>query len=271
MIFAACKRNVTHAGRYGQRSLLVIYCAGLGHGASIGLSETAGHRAHGQRRNRGVYFGAGIPPATQSGCAMIGLIIEGVLGFAMESARCKQLKEAYVGPAIDIVRFQGWASPYRLNSQLGLSQRDARFVLLVACQRGLIFQAVNGRFYITPAQPEAAGPIFHEPPSTFRGIAETPSVAPQTKGGRGLTIACGGVAAAIVGFGAWAAVNVAKAPEARALASIPLSAPPLASSSPPALDAQDQALSAALNATPRTAPAKPVHHQPHKHARHHSG
>lgn len=201
------------------------------------------------------------------GFAMIGIIIEGVLGFALESARCKQLKDAYVGPAVDIARFQGWASPHRLNSQLGLSQRDARFVLIVACQRGLIFQAVNGRFYLAPAQPEAARPNFDEASPKFEGITEIPVIPAQTGRSRGVTIICGSIAAAIIGAGAWAAASVGKAPPPRAVLAAPLSAPSSTSSSLPLVYTQDRLLSAKLNDMPAAALAKPVHRQPHSSAK----
>lgn len=203
---------------------------------------------------------------------MIGLIIEGVLGFAFESARCKQLKEAYVGPVVDIVRFQGWASTHRLNSQLGLSQRDARFVLLVACQRGLIFQAVNGRYYLAPAQAEAMETIVVEPPPDFRGITEAPR-AEGSANRRGwkapLALVLSALGLVWIGGIAYTQMSIRQsrsdAPQPVANSSLPASVSPTL-----AHGTTGQTISEQLNAAPTPTSVQPTH-QHHKHAHHHDG
>ena len=60
----------------------------------------------------------------------------------------KQLIEWGVPRAVEIARYQNWGSPHRLMTQAHMTKSAAQSVLRVACKRGLLVQAVNGRYYV---------------------------------------------------------------------------------------------------------------------------
>lgn len=64
------------------------------------------------------------------------------------SKQRKELLEWAIPRAVNIARAQGWVSPHRLTTQLNLTKSDAQLVLSNACQQNLLYQAVNGRYYI---------------------------------------------------------------------------------------------------------------------------
>jgi hypothetical protein len=70
--------------------------------------------------------------------------------FIAASAQRRRLKEWGVPRAVEIAQYQGWVSPYRLMNQAHLTKTDAQFLLREACKQGLLYQAVNGRYYIGP-------------------------------------------------------------------------------------------------------------------------
>jgi len=57
-----------------------------------------------------------------------------------------------VGRAMEIAAAQKWVSPYRLRKQCHLTKASAQFVLQEACNRGVLIQAVDGRFYLSSQQ-----------------------------------------------------------------------------------------------------------------------
>jgi hypothetical protein len=50
--------------------------------------------------------------------------------------------------AAEIATHQQWVSPYRLINQMNMTKSDAQEILRIACARGVLYQAVNGRFYV---------------------------------------------------------------------------------------------------------------------------
>ncbi len=80
---------------------------------------------------------------------IIGLIILIPCAVAFNRAQ-RRLKEWGVPRAVEIARYQGWVSPYRLMNQAHLTKNDAQLVLREACKQGYLYQAVNGRYYIGP-------------------------------------------------------------------------------------------------------------------------
>jgi hypothetical protein len=53
--------------------------------------------------------------------------------------------------AVEIAKDQGWVSPHLLMTQADLKNSDAQYILYKACKRGLLNQAVNGRYYVPGA------------------------------------------------------------------------------------------------------------------------
>jgi hypothetical protein len=60
----------------------------------------------------------------------------------------RRLIEWGVSRAVEIATYQGWVSHYRLTTQALLTTGDAQLVLRKACERGLLYHSVNGRYYI---------------------------------------------------------------------------------------------------------------------------
>ena len=67
----------------------------------------------------------------------------------LEIGRVQQLKDRFVGPAVDVAINEKWVSPGRLRNRVGISQRDARLVISCACNQGFLYLAQNGRYYPT--------------------------------------------------------------------------------------------------------------------------
>lgn len=69
-----------------------------------------------------------------------------------ESEKKRKAREEYqnwaLTRAVEIARYQKWVSPHRLRSQADMSPSQAQDVLRLACERGVLYQAVNGRYYI---------------------------------------------------------------------------------------------------------------------------
>jgi hypothetical protein len=83
--------------------------------------------------------------------AFLGFFLWVLATIAIASANSKRRKEILdwgIPLAVQIARAQGWVSPHRLRNQLDLTPSDARMVLFEARSRGLLYQAVNGRFYV---------------------------------------------------------------------------------------------------------------------------
>lgn len=83
--------------------------------------------------------------------AVLGFFLSLLVTIAIASANSKRRKEILewgIPLAVQIARAQGWVSPHRLRNQLDLTPSDARMVLFEARSRGLLYQAVNGRFYV---------------------------------------------------------------------------------------------------------------------------
>ncbi len=70
--------------------------------------------------------------------------------FIAANAQRRHLKEWGIPRAVEIARYQGWVSPHRLMNQAHLTKTDAQFLLREACKQGLLYQAVNGRYYLGP-------------------------------------------------------------------------------------------------------------------------
>jgi hypothetical protein len=79
--------------------------------------------------------------------AIIALLFLLPLLFAVAAQQKKMLAWA-IPRAVEIARFQGWVSPHRLMTQAHMTKKDAQYTLVEACKQGLLFQAVNGRYYI---------------------------------------------------------------------------------------------------------------------------
>jgi hypothetical protein len=99
------------------------------------------------------YKPGGAPAITRVGpmAAVLGFFLSLLVTIAIASANSKRRKEILewgIPLAVQIARAQGWVSPHRLRNQLDLTPSDARTVLFEARSRGLLYQAVNGRFYV---------------------------------------------------------------------------------------------------------------------------
>lgn len=76
------------------------------------------------------------------------IVIVFIIVAASGSSKAKaELLEWAVPRAVTIARAQGWVSPHRLINQLNLTKSNAQLVLSTACQKGLLYQAVNWRYY----------------------------------------------------------------------------------------------------------------------------
>jgi hypothetical protein len=64
------------------------------------------------------------------------------------SIQRRRLKEWGVPRAVEIAEYQGWVSPHRLMNQAHLTKSNAQFLLREASKQNLLYQAVNGRYYI---------------------------------------------------------------------------------------------------------------------------
>ena len=64
------------------------------------------------------------------------------------NARRRELIEWALPLAVLIARAQGWVSPHRLINRLHITKSDAAMVLREACVKGLLYQAVNGKYYV---------------------------------------------------------------------------------------------------------------------------
>jgi len=53
-----------------------------------------------------------------------------------------------VDRAVKIATGQGWVSPHRLRSQINVTDTQAQTFLSAAWSRGLLVQAINGRYYL---------------------------------------------------------------------------------------------------------------------------
>jgi hypothetical protein len=80
-------------------------------------------------------------------------------GFAAAEAKLRgdMVRDFSIPRAVEIAAAQGWVSIYRLRQQAGLSNRDAKLTLAMACNKGVLYQGVGGRFYITTSQPILGG------------------------------------------------------------------------------------------------------------------
>lgn len=84
---------------------------------------------------------------------IIGIVIAVLVGIPLllwAAAQQDRLKKWGVPRAVEIARYQGWVSPHRLMNQAHLTKSDAQMVLIEACKQGLLYQAVNGRYYCGP-------------------------------------------------------------------------------------------------------------------------
>jgi hypothetical protein len=72
----------------------------------------------------------------------------------IDSRGKRQLLDWGVERAYSIASHQGWVSPHRMMTQCHLTKSLALTVLLEACKRGLLYQHVNGRYYLAPVGPD---------------------------------------------------------------------------------------------------------------------
>jgi hypothetical protein len=82
---------------------------------------------------------------------IIAIAVLVAVGISTSRANKKRQEEfiAWAVPrAEEIARHQGWVSPHRLINQAHMTRSDAQTTLREACNRGILFQAVNGRYYI---------------------------------------------------------------------------------------------------------------------------
>lgn len=61
--------------------------------------------------------------------------------------------------AVEIAQHQGWVSPHRLITQAGVKNADAQLILSRACKQGVLFQAVDGRYYLPGGRAKPNAPI----------------------------------------------------------------------------------------------------------------
>jgi hypothetical protein len=83
----------------------------------------------------------------------IGVALAIIFWFAALSGRSKAHKELLewgVPLAFQIAIARQWVSPHRLTNQLNLTKSDAQAILFEACRLGLLYQALNGRYYPNP-------------------------------------------------------------------------------------------------------------------------
>jgi len=83
----------------------------------------------------------------------------------------RHLKEWGVPSAVEIAGYQEWVSPYRLMNQAHLTKTDAQFLLREACKQGLLYQVVNGRYYLGPP-PASPAWSSHKTTTTYRCVKE---------------------------------------------------------------------------------------------------
>jgi hypothetical protein len=85
--------------------------------------------------------------------SILGAAVMLLLIFASYSAANTKRREILnwaVPLAVQIAQGDGWVSPHRLTTRLHLTKSDAAMVLSNACAQGLLYQAVNGRYYPNP-------------------------------------------------------------------------------------------------------------------------
>ena len=75
-----------------------------------------------------------------------------------ERLRHEQARLAYldwgVGRAVEMATHQKFASPHKLQQQAGVTNKQALQLLEEARERGLLFQAQNGRYYVVDGTAE---------------------------------------------------------------------------------------------------------------------
>lgn len=85
--------------------------------------------------------------------AIIALYVADRIRKTMSSKKELRLaREAYmqwcINKAVSIATFQEWVSHHRLSRQANISEKEAVNMLEEAQTRGVLYQAVNGRYYL---------------------------------------------------------------------------------------------------------------------------
>lgn len=70
--------------------------------------------------------------------------------------------------AVEIAQHQGWVSPHRLRTQAGFTNQDAQQILRNTCKKGVLFQAVDGRYYLPERKAKSTAPATTESEHTLR-------------------------------------------------------------------------------------------------------
>src|SRR4051794_30215380 len=84
-----------------------------------------------------------------------------IIASIVDSRNKKKLLDWGVERACSIALHQNWVSPHRMMTQCHLTKSNALEVLFEACKRGLLYQEINGRYYIMSVEPDHGELLLH--------------------------------------------------------------------------------------------------------------